>query len=177
VYCAVIVYGTVIAYCAVAASGSAANTKVSIVVLTLDVLPEEGHNTCGGRFKLGRSGCWPCQDQCECLCRPVRKELTMSLIFHFNDPCPKCGKPIMHAVIDLHPTKRDFAVHRLECGQCGRLKTQLLSLTPPKPSPEKQAKLSPEKPRKPSPGLGAQDRGAGRFRGGEFEAGGGANNF
>jgi hypothetical protein len=59
----------------------------------------------------------------------------MSLIFRFNDPCPKCAKPIMHAVIDRHPTKSDVAVHKLECAQCGRLKTQMLSLKPRKPSP------------------------------------------
>jgi hypothetical protein len=41
----------------------------------------------------------------------------------------------MHAVIDRHPTKRDFAVHKLECAQCGRVKTQILSLKPRKPSP------------------------------------------
>jgi uncharacterized Zn finger protein len=59
----------------------------------------------------------------------------MSLILHVNDPCPKCGKPIMHAVIDRHPTKSDIAIYKLECGQCGPVKIQALPLKPRKPSP------------------------------------------
>jgi hypothetical protein len=62
--------------------------------------------------------------------RLARKELTMSLMFHFNDPCPKCGKPSMYAVIDRHPTKSDIAIHKLQCAQCGPLKTQALPLKP-----------------------------------------------
>jgi hypothetical protein len=67
--------------------------------------------------------------------RTTRKELTMSLNFYLNDPCPKCGKPTMYAVIDRHPTKSDIAIHKLQCAQCGPLKTQALPLKPRKPSP------------------------------------------
>jgi hypothetical protein len=55
----------------------------------------------------------------------------MSMIFYFKDPCPKCSKPIMHAVVEPHPSSRDLAIHKLNCADCGPIKTILLSLKPP----------------------------------------------
>jgi hypothetical protein len=55
----------------------------------------------------------------------------MSLIFHLNDPCPKCGKPTMQAEIELHPTRSDLAVHNFQCANCGPVKSKILSLKPP----------------------------------------------
>ena len=57
----------------------------------------------------------------------------MSVTFYSKDPCPKCSKPIMHAVIELHPSCRDIALHKLQCADCGPIKTTLLSLKPVKP--------------------------------------------
>jgi hypothetical protein len=59
----------------------------------------------------------------------------MSMIFYFKDPCPKCSKPIMHAVVEPHPSSRDLAIHKLNCADCGPIKTILLSLKPPVKSP------------------------------------------
>jgi ssDNA-binding Zn-finger/Zn-ribbon topoisomerase 1 len=54
----------------------------------------------------------------------------MSLIFHLNDPCPKCRKPTMQAVIELHPSRNDLAIHNFYCADCGPVKTKVISLTP-----------------------------------------------
>ncbi len=59
------------------------------------------------------------------------KELAMSLTFRLNEPCPKCRKPIMQSVIELHPTQRDLALHNFHCADCGPIKTEVLSLKPP----------------------------------------------
>jgi hypothetical protein len=52
----------------------------------------------------------------------------MSLTFYSNDPCPKCNRPILHAVIDPHPTSRDLAFHKFHCADCGPIRTEILSL-------------------------------------------------
>jgi hypothetical protein len=56
----------------------------------------------------------------------------MSLNFYFNNPCPRCGKLTTHVVIDRHPTNRDLAVKKFRCGLCGPIKTEILSLKPPR---------------------------------------------
>jgi len=43
-----------------------------------------------------------------------------------NDTCPRCRKPIKLAVIVQHPTRRDLAVHKFDCADCGRVKTKIL---------------------------------------------------
>jgi len=43
-----------------------------------------------------------------------------------NDTCPKCRKPIKLAVIEQHPTRRDLAVHKFECANCGAVKTKII---------------------------------------------------
>jgi hypothetical protein len=63
----------------------------------------------------------------------------MSIIFHHNDPCPKCHKPITQTVIEPHPTRRDLALHNFHCADCDPIKTNILSLTPAKPSQERAA--------------------------------------
>jgi len=60
----------------------------------------------------------------------------MPLTFYFKDPCPKCSKPIMYAVVEAHPNCRDLALHKLHCADCGPIKTILLSLKPVKPPSE-----------------------------------------
>jgi ssDNA-binding Zn-finger/Zn-ribbon topoisomerase 1 len=59
----------------------------------------------------------------------------MSLTFYFNDPCPKCRKPIVQAEIAAHPKRRDLAVQKYHCPNCGPIKTKLISLKPGKPQP------------------------------------------
>jgi hypothetical protein len=61
----------------------------------------------------------------------------MSLTFYFNDPCPKCAKPILQAVIEPHPSLRNLALQKFHCADCGPIKTNVLSLSRPvKPSSE-----------------------------------------
>jgi uncharacterized Zn finger protein len=55
----------------------------------------------------------------------------MSLVFHSNDPCPRCGKALMQAVIEAHPSRRDLALHNFNCAGCGPVKTKIISLKPP----------------------------------------------
>jgi len=50
--------------------------------------------------------------------------------FVVDNTCPTCGSIIRHAVIDLHPTDRDAAIHSLKCADCGYEKTKVLSLRP-----------------------------------------------
>jgi predicted RNA-binding Zn-ribbon protein involved in translation (DUF1610 family) len=60
----------------------------------------------------------------------------MALNFVVDHICPKCGKPIRRAVIDLHPTDSDAALHSLKCADCGYEKIRVLSLRPAAPRPE-----------------------------------------
>jgi hypothetical protein len=65
----------------------------------------------------------------------------MSLIFHTNDPCPNCNKPMAQAVIERHPTRNDLAVRSVYCANCGPVKTKIISLEPGEsPPPERAAK-------------------------------------
>jgi uncharacterized Zn finger protein len=50
----------------------------------------------------------------------------MSFDLFMDDSCPKCRKPIMLAVIKQHSTRRDLAVHKFECADCGLVKTKIL---------------------------------------------------
>jgi hypothetical protein len=50
--------------------------------------------------------------------------------FVIDSTCPTCGSTIRHAVIDLHSTDRDAAIHSLKCANCGYEKTRVLSLRP-----------------------------------------------
>jgi len=63
----------------------------------------------------------------------------MPLTFQLNDPCPKCGRSLMQAVIEAHPTDRELALHNFQCGHCGPVKTSVISLKPGKPSPQEVA--------------------------------------
>jgi predicted RNA-binding Zn-ribbon protein involved in translation (DUF1610 family) len=60
----------------------------------------------------------------------------MPLTLHVDNACPRCGKTIRRAVIDLHPTDRDAAIHSLKCADCGYEKSTILSLRPGAPPPE-----------------------------------------
>jgi hypothetical protein len=50
----------------------------------------------------------------------------MSFDLFMNDTCPSCRKPIKLAVIEQHSTRRDLAVHKFECADCGVVKTKIL---------------------------------------------------
>ena len=54
----------------------------------------------------------------------------MSLVFHLKDECPKCGKRLMQAEIELHPSNRGLALHNFTCANCGPIKTKIISLKP-----------------------------------------------
>jgi C4-type Zn-finger protein len=58
----------------------------------------------------------------------------MALTFVVENTCPTCGSTIRSAVIDLHPTDRDAAVHSLKCADCGYEKTKVLSLRASRPA-------------------------------------------
>ena len=60
----------------------------------------------------------------------------MSLNLTYNDPCPRCGKPTMHCAIEPHPSRNDIAIQDFYCGDCGPIKTVVLSLEPGKPAPK-----------------------------------------
>jgi C4-type Zn-finger protein len=63
----------------------------------------------------------------------------MTLNFVVDNTCPTCGSTIRSAVIDLHPTDRDAAIHSLKCTNCGYEKSTILSLRPTAPPPEMTA--------------------------------------
>jgi hypothetical protein len=54
----------------------------------------------------------------------------MSFDLFMNDTCSKCRKPITLAPIELHPTRRDLAVHKFQCTNCGSSKTKMLFRRP-----------------------------------------------
>jgi hypothetical protein len=37
----------------------------------------------------------------------------------------------MQAVIELHPTRPDLAIHNFHCAYCGPVKSKVISFTPP----------------------------------------------
>jgi hypothetical protein len=54
----------------------------------------------------------------------------MSLTLFVDDTCPKCRKTILHSYIEPHPTRRDLAVHKLDCTECGAVEIEIISLSP-----------------------------------------------
>ena len=60
----------------------------------------------------------------------------MSLTLFIRNTCPKCYKPIMQAVIEPDPSRRDLALQNFRCADCGPVKTKVLSLKPGEPPPE-----------------------------------------
>jgi hypothetical protein len=60
----------------------------------------------------------------------------MPLNFVIYNACPTCGSIIRRAVIDLHPTDRDAAIHSLKCADCGYEKFKIISLRSAAPPPE-----------------------------------------
>jgi ssDNA-binding Zn-finger/Zn-ribbon topoisomerase 1 len=54
----------------------------------------------------------------------------MTFTLYVGDNCPKCRKPTMQAVVQLHPTNPDLALQSFECAECGPVKTKIISLTP-----------------------------------------------
>jgi hypothetical protein len=60
----------------------------------------------------------------------------MPFTLYVDDSCPKCRKPTMRAVVELHPTNPDLALQNFECADCGPVRTKILSLKPGAPRPE-----------------------------------------
>jgi hypothetical protein len=60
----------------------------------------------------------------------------MPFTLYVDDRCPKCRKPTMQAVVELHPTNPDLALQNFECADCGPVKTKIISLKPCAPAPE-----------------------------------------
>jgi hypothetical protein len=54
----------------------------------------------------------------------------MSIDLSMNDTCPKCCKPIRRTTVKPHPTRRDLAIHKFECADCGPVKTRILLQKP-----------------------------------------------
>jgi len=59
----------------------------------------------------------------------------MFLTVFIDDTCPKCLKPIKLSYIEPHSTHRDIAIQNFACGDCGTVKTKIISLRPSKPQP------------------------------------------
>jgi hypothetical protein len=54
----------------------------------------------------------------------------MCLTLFVDDTCPKCRETILQSYIEPHPTRRDLALHKLDCMECGSVKTEIISLSP-----------------------------------------------
>ena len=52
----------------------------------------------------------------------------MAFNLNVDDICPKCRKPTMQAVVELHPTNPDLALQDFHCADCGPVKTKIISL-------------------------------------------------
>jgi hypothetical protein len=63
----------------------------------------------------------------------------MSLVLSNGETCPRCRKPLMQGVVEAHPSRRDIAFHNFECGDCGPVKTKVVSLMPGNSQPELSA--------------------------------------
>jgi RNase P subunit RPR2 len=57
----------------------------------------------------------------------------MSLVLSRGEICPKCHEPLMQAVVEAHPSRRDIAYHNFECADCGPIKTKVISLNRDEP--------------------------------------------
>jgi len=64
-------------------------------------------------------------------CSPSAKGAHMAFSLYVDDTCPKCHKPTMRAVVELHPSNPDLALQNFECAACGPVKTKIVSLKPP----------------------------------------------
>jgi len=53
------------------------------------------------------------------------------LTFVVDETCPKCCKPVRLAVIELHPGRRDLAVHNYKCANCGPVRARIVPVTSP----------------------------------------------
>jgi hypothetical protein len=53
----------------------------------------------------------------------------MPLTLFVDDTCPICRKAILQSYIEPHPTRRDLALHKLDCLECGVAKTEIISLS------------------------------------------------
>jgi hypothetical protein len=52
----------------------------------------------------------------------------MAFTLYVDDSCPKCRKPTLQAVVQLHPTNPNLALQSFECVACGPVRTKILSL-------------------------------------------------
>jgi hypothetical protein len=63
----------------------------------------------------------------------------MAFTLYVDDSCPKCRKPTMQAVVQLHPTNPNLALQNFECSVCGPVRTKILTLKPGTPLSEMTA--------------------------------------
>jgi uncharacterized Zn finger protein len=54
----------------------------------------------------------------------------MAFTLNVDDICPKCRKPTMQAIIQLHSTNPNLALQNFKCTDCGPVKTKIISLAP-----------------------------------------------
>jgi len=54
----------------------------------------------------------------------------MPLTLFVDDTCPNCRKTILQSYVEPHPTRRDLALHKLDCVECGAVKTEIILLSP-----------------------------------------------
>jgi hypothetical protein len=63
----------------------------------------------------------------------------MAFTLYVDDSCPRCRKPTLQAVVQLHPTNPNLALQNFECAACGPVRTKILSLKPGAPLREQTA--------------------------------------
>jgi rRNA maturation protein Nop10 len=56
--------------------------------------------------------------------------------FQVRETCPRCGKLVSLAIVELHPTRTDLALHSFECSECGPVRTRAVPLRGEKSPPE-----------------------------------------
>jgi hypothetical protein len=63
----------------------------------------------------------------------------MAFTLLVDDTCPKCHRPTMRAVVELHPSNSNLALQNFECTECGPVRTRIISLKPGAGAPELSA--------------------------------------
>jgi hypothetical protein len=74
--------------------------------------------------KLGRGVSWTFSSP------GTEGNLFMPFDLFMDDTCPKCRKPVKFAGIEPHPNRRDLAVHKFHCANCGATTTRILFRKP-----------------------------------------------
>lgn len=70
----------------------------------------------------------------------------MSFTLFIDGTCPKCGQPVKYSVVELHPDRRDLAIHNFQCVACGPVKANTYSLKSGHSGPELAAQRNKRQP-------------------------------